>query len=195
MLGLMLLTNAQAVASVLRGTAGSEAYPALAALVATKTLAVVTEDTMHSLVGQARAEGSTWQEIGTVLGTTRQAAYQRFGSPNPEETVMETSLPDADVRALDVFSRCAEGDWSITSQFDDNMRERLPEDLLSSTWSQVTASVGGLDRLGEPVVRSVQGHIVVDVPLSFERGEMKGRVAYSAEGQIAGLFILNPDVD
>lgn len=28
----------------------------------------------------ARSEGKTWEEIGTALGTTRQAAQQRYGA-------------------------------------------------------------------------------------------------------------------
>lgn len=31
-------------------------------------------------VAQARTEGATWDDIGRVLGTTRQAAHQRFGT-------------------------------------------------------------------------------------------------------------------
>jgi len=30
-------------------------------------------------VAQARANGDSWAAIGAALGTTRQAAYQRFG--------------------------------------------------------------------------------------------------------------------
>lgn len=30
-------------------------------------------------VERARAAGATWAEIGSALGITRQAAYQRFG--------------------------------------------------------------------------------------------------------------------
>jgi len=29
----------------------------------------------------ARAAGDTWDAIGVALGTSRQAAYQRFGKP------------------------------------------------------------------------------------------------------------------
>lgn len=33
----------------------------------------------QAIVREARAEGRTWEEIGDALGTTRQAAQQRFG--------------------------------------------------------------------------------------------------------------------
>lgn len=37
---------------------------------------------LRAAVDRARAEGHTWQEIGEVVGTTRQAAFQRFARPS-----------------------------------------------------------------------------------------------------------------
>jgi len=37
------------------------------------------EDLMRELVRQARAEGMSWQAIGDIFGTSRQAVQQRFG--------------------------------------------------------------------------------------------------------------------
>ena len=193
-LGLMLLTNAEAVAGVLRGESGAESYSPLAALAATKTLSLVIEDIMRSLVAQARADGSTWQDVGNVLGTTRQAAYQRFGGSITEGNAMTVELADAKAKAKDVFGRYTKEDWSFRDQFDSNMSERLSNELLASGWSQVTAAFGAFKKLGKPTVQVVQDHTVVDIPMTFEQGEMKGRVAYGADGKIAGLFILNPDV-
>jgi hypothetical protein len=36
------------------------------------------EDTLTRLVGHARTMGATWARIGEALGTTRQAAWDRF---------------------------------------------------------------------------------------------------------------------
>lgn len=193
-LGLMLLTNAQAVAAVLRDPEGSAAFSPLAALAATRTLALVVEDTMRALVAKARAAGATWQDIGDVLGTTRQAAYQRFGSRGVEGEPVDRALPDAHERAIAAFAKYASGDWSLRDDFDDVMKDRLSEDLLTSAWAQVSSAVGKFERLGEPTVRSLQGHTVVDVPMTFEQGEMKGRVAFDADGKIAGFFVLDPNV-
>src|SRR3954447_961513 len=54
---------------------------------------------MAAAVEQARAAGRTWQEIGAVLGVSRQAVFQRYGKPIDLRTgeVMNTSvLPEAD---------------------------------------------------------------------------------------------------
>lgn len=37
------------------------------------------EDELRASVAAARAAGDTWTVIGAALGTTRQAAFQRFG--------------------------------------------------------------------------------------------------------------------
>jgi hypothetical protein len=54
--------------------------------------------------------------------------------------------------------------------------------------------VGPYEGMGAPFARAQGDYSVVDVPLHFEAGEMKGRVSYDQQGQVAGLFILNPDV-
>lgn len=193
----MLLTNAQAVAGVLRSDSDSEpSYSVLAALAATRTLALVVEDTTRALAAQARAAGVTWQEIGNVLGTSRQAAFQRFGPyvTQGDTAEMEHAVEDAGPRAVSTFTRWAERDWGLRSDFNDTMLERLSEEMLASAWTQVTCALGGFVELGEPRQQLLGGNTVVDVPMTFEKGEMKGRVAYDQDGKVAGLFILNPDV-
>jgi hypothetical protein len=38
---------------------------------------------LRAAVAAARAAGDTWDAIGVALGTSRQAAYQRFGKSVP----------------------------------------------------------------------------------------------------------------
>lgn len=42
-------------------------------------LADLAHQTLAELVAQARRMGFTWQQIGDILGVSRQAAFQRFG--------------------------------------------------------------------------------------------------------------------
>jgi hypothetical protein len=57
--------------------------PATHPLDALETLAeiksVTTSVVTWQTVQEARAAGSTWAEIGTALGTSRQAAQERYG--------------------------------------------------------------------------------------------------------------------
>ena len=46
---------------------------------------------------------------------------------------------------------------------------------------------------GEPLVRRIGDLTVVDIPLCYEAGDMKARVAFDADEKVASMFILNPD--
>jgi hypothetical protein len=45
---------------------------------------------MLSLVGESRSQAATWQQIGTALGVTKQAAQQRF-SPYVKEALEQAA--------------------------------------------------------------------------------------------------------
>ena len=72
----MLLTHARIVATVIGGR--KHALPILTVVGAARTMAQLADDVLRVLVEDARQEGHTWNEIGDVLGTSRQAAFQRF---------------------------------------------------------------------------------------------------------------------
>jgi hypothetical protein len=59
------------------------------AVVVVRSLARVVEDGLHEAVQAARQAGHTWAEIGELLGTTRQAAFQRFAllADDPQNTL------------------------------------------------------------------------------------------------------------
>jgi hypothetical protein len=48
-------------------------------IIATAEALVGAEADLRAAVAAARAAGDTWDAIGVALGTSRQAAYQRFG--------------------------------------------------------------------------------------------------------------------
>ena len=195
-LALLLKTTADALGQVLVGSAEGQAFTALAALSATRSLSRTVDDVLEALVRQARSEGATWQQVGNALGTTRQNAYQRFGHAEPEAERTE-AMPTADAAndALEVFDAYARNDFErVARDFDGTMRERLTGELLSASWRQVTEAFGDYVSMGGPVERVIGQHAVIDIPLTFTRGEVKGRVAYDAERSVAGLFLLDPAV-
>ena len=154
------------------------------------------EEMLAASVDAARAAGVTWQAIGDVLGTSRQAAFQRFGhpiDPRTGEPMATTVLPDAAGRASAVFALIANLQWDeVYAQFDETMTSQLPAEKLAEAWAMAAATAGAFERQGEPFVRAAAPYTVVDVPLAFEAGDMVGRVAYNESGQISGLFILTP---
>jgi len=156
----------------------------------------VADDALQQCVDRARSAGHTWQELGDALGTSRQAAFQRFGKPvNPRTgaPMTENLLPDADRRALEVLDAWMSGrDDEVMALFDDTMRAQLPAEKFAQTWPQLTGLVGAYESCGDPIVRPFGEHTVVNVPMEFEAGPMTGRVVFDREGRIAGLFVLNP---
>lgn len=158
----------------------------------------VADEALQLSVDRARSVGHTWQEIGDALGTSRQAAFQRFGKPVHPRTgvpMTENLLPDAGRRALEVLEAWMSGrDDELTAKFDDTMRAQLPPDKLAQTWPQLTALVGAYESCGDPVARPFGEHTIVNVPMEFEGGPMTGRVVFDTEGRIAGLFVLRPGV-
>jgi len=160
-----------------------------------RSLARVVEDGLREAVQQARRAGHTWAEIGELLGTTRQAAFQRFGRPLDPRTgtpMSGTLLPAAAERAAVLLADVAEQRWEqVTSGFDQRMAKALDARGLAAAWAQVVGMAGAYQGMGEPVAHQAGDYTVVDVPLRFEAAEVTGRVSYDHAGQVAGLFFLN----
>ena len=144
-------------------------------------------------VAQARESGHTWAEIGQILGTSRQAAFQRFGRPADPRTgrPMEPAVTDARDRAGQLLAYLTAGRWAdVCAQFGDAVAARLDPPRLAAVWAQVIGMVGQYERHGEPRVYQAGDLTVVDTPLFFEAGERMGRVSYDRDGRVAGLFFL-----
>jgi hypothetical protein len=178
------------------GLAGEDP-PDLGALRLAHDLHALAAAALQASVERARSAGRTWQQIGDLLGVTRQAAFQRFGwptDPRTGEPMNGLVRPDAGRRATALMIGWIEGRYSeITAGFDETLTEKLTPDALAAAWAQVVGTVGEYQRMGEPLVRQVGDYTVTDIPLGFEAGEMKGRVAYNRGGQVSGLFVIPPE--
>jgi predicted nucleic acid-binding Zn ribbon protein len=177
---------------------GFPADPALTPLTtvtAVRSLARVVEEGLREAVQNARQAGHTWAEIGELLGTTRQAAFQRFGRPLDPRTgvpMSDTILPGAAERAAGLLADVAEQRWAqATDGFNQRMAQALDVSALAAAWARVVGMAGEYQGMGEPVAHQAGDYTVVDVPLRFEAAEMTGRVSYDRAGQVAGLFFLN----
>jgi hypothetical protein len=151
------------------------------------------EEGLRAAVERARASGHTWAEVGQVLGTTRQAAFQRFRRPTDPRTgrPMADPLPGAGEAAVRTFSNLAEGRWRAACRdFGKELAARLDPDGLAAVWARLAGMVGRFERMGAPVVYQAGDLTVVDVPRSFEAGERTGRISYDRDGKVAGLFFL-----
>jgi hypothetical protein len=175
---------------------GTEPLGALA-----EALAAVreAESRLHDAVDTARDAGHSWSEIGEVLGTTRQAAFQRFGRPIDPRTGAPMSaalLPGATEAAVALFVNLAEGNWdTVRRDFDAKVAEALPDaDAVAAAWAAIAGNFGRYEEwMGTPRARQLGDYTVVDIPLRFEVGEQIGRISFRADGKVAGLFVLPPE--
>ena len=160
----------------------------------------LAEQVLKVCVQQSRDAGHTWQEIGDLLGVTRQAAFQRFGKPIDPRT---GEPMDKTVRMADAAERAAEIVTAVLDGRMDEARQSFNAEVLAAFTDQVrgdglatvTGLVGAFEGFGEgePFVRRIGDHTVVDIPLRYEAGDMKARVAFDTDEQVAGLFILTPE--
>jgi hypothetical protein len=165
----------------------------LETLAAARDLSAAAGEALQQAVDRARAAGHSWREIGDVLGTTRQAAFQRFGHPVDPRTgaPMSAEIPaGAADRAVTIVADLAEGRWEEARRdFNAKMSEALDATRLAEAWARMASLVGGYEGMGEPFAHRVADHPVVEIPLRFEAGEATARVVFDQEGKVAGLWL------
>jgi hypothetical protein len=167
--------------------------PPLEVLAAARDLSAAASEALQQAVDRARAAGHSWREIGDVLGTTRQAAFQRFGHPvdprtgEPMSTAIAPGLTD---RAVAIIVCLGEGRWEEARRdFSAKMSEALDAQRLAGAWARMASVAGRYEGMGEPFAHRVADHTVVEIPLRFEAGEATGRVVFDEDGKVAGLWL------
>jgi hypothetical protein len=177
------------VAELANPAAGSP----MEAMAAARELSSITDVALHAAVDRARAAGQSWSGIGKVLGTTRQAAFQRFGraaGPHTAAPLVPAVAPELADRAAALLRCFVAGRWEeVRQDFSEVLREHLDAGRLARGWAQTAALTGRYERMGEPVAYRVGADTAVDIPLYFEAGDRTGRVVFDRAGQVAGLFL------
>jgi hypothetical protein len=161
------------------------------AVAAARDLSAAAEEALQAAVDRARAAGQSWEEIGDVLGTSRQAAFQRFGhpvDPRTGEPMTRAVSADAAQWATAFLARFTAGRWDeVLADFNGVMRERHDADRLAGGWAQMIGMFGAYQAMGDVAPVRVGGGAVVDVPLYFEAGEAMVWVRFDRDGKVAGL--------
>lgn len=151
---------------------------------------------LRAAVQHAREAGHTWAEIGQVLGSSRQAAFQRFSRPADPRTgapMADSVLPDATDRGMSLIASLVAGRWADARRdFDDNVARKLDAGRLAAAWALLAGQIGRLEQTGRPVVYQAGDFTIADIPLSFEAGERTARIAFDRQGKVAGLHFLPP---
>lgn len=161
------------------------------AVAAARDLSAAAETALQAAVDRARAAGQSWRDIGEILGTSRQAAFQRFGHPVDPRTgaaMTRTVAPIAVARATEFLARFTAGRWDeVLEDFDELMRERHDNGRLGAGWAQLIGMFGDYRGMGRVSPVSVGDSTVVDVLLRFEAGEAMVWVRFDQNGKVSGL--------
>ena len=182
------------VSGLLRAELVASAGDPMHTVATARALGRLTSDALALLVAAARERGASWQQVGDALGTTRQAAFQRFGAPlDPRtgETMTRTSVPGAADKASALFTAIAEHRWSdATADFSDTVRKGLGETGLADAYANVVALAGELEKQAAPELLELAGVTVVEVPLWHEAADLTGRVSFAPDGSVVGLWFV-----
>jgi hypothetical protein len=191
-MAMLLLTNVQLVGDVLRAGEDDAAGQVMRAIAATRSLDMIVEDTLRTLVQQARALGHTWAEIGELLHVSRQAAFQRFGGGQAPIAEAGVAVPvegavDAATPVLQAFLDGRFDD--ARTRFGPRMLEACSVELLADVREKVREYGGEVQALGTPGISVRDGYTGVDIPVALERADGIGRVVLDADRQVVGFFV------
>lgn len=179
------------VAAAARRLLDEQGRPGPQQVAAARDLSAAAEAALQAAVDRARAAGQSWREIGDVLGTSRQAAFQRFGhpvDPRTGEPMTRAVPPGAVQRATAFLARFTAGRWEkVLGDFDEFMRERHDVNRLASGWAHLIGMFGSYQGSGEVSPVPAGDGTVVDVQLRFEAGEAMLWVRFDRDGKVAGL--------
>lgn len=168
------------------------------ALSTARSLRALADESLAHLVSDARDRGVTWQVIGDALGISRQAAFQRFGTPIDPRTGQAMNKPTQDSRNTALAAAEAFLDALTAHQWDAAAEQlgpvigsQMDAEGLAATWAQVASLGGELEqRLPADTVGLADGIIVVEQHLAFEAADLVARVSYNADGTMAGLWFM-----
>ncbi|WP_370894930.1 hypothetical protein [Janibacter sp. GXQ6167] len=162
---------------------------------------------LQQAVDEARDAGESWAAIGAALGTSRQAAFKRFGRPRDPRSgeAMTRRTAEALVAITErVFQLIAAGDdASLRPLIREDAAATLTAELIARTWADVVAATGEFERCEATRVETSDGAVLADeddvvgsaigaTTVVCEAGQWSGRVAFDADDQITGLLILPP---
>lgn len=166
----------------------------------------LAERALADSVHRAQAAGHSWADIGSVLGTSRQAAFKRFGTVRDPATggpVARTEVSEVVATTERVFDLLDAGRYDeLRALMPDDVARVLTRHVLLGAWARAVADTGHLVRCedtavelagGEPVGgEDVLGTAVGITTLVCEAGEWQGRVAVGSGHRLLGVLVAAP---
>lgn len=101
-----------------------------------------------------------------------------------------TEQKETTQKVIQLFEENQTGE--IFNMFDDTMKGAITAEKLSEIWKSLPTQCGAYLGSGESIASEVQGMVVVNQLLDFEKTDLDIRLAFNAENQISGLFFVAP---
>lgn len=170
------------------------------------------ERSLSDAVHRAREHGHTWQEIGDVLGVSRQAAFKRFGvvlDPETAKPVAPQRTADVLGLAAEAFERIAKGDHAwVRERMTSACARQVTVKRIRGVWRDVLAEMGPFEAIddatplapdGSPLAQVGAGEVPVPaiarLVLAHEAGQTVARVMVNRAGQISGMLVGPPEAE
>jgi hypothetical protein len=105
-------------------------------------------------------------------------------------------MTDAAERGREILAAVLDGRMDeARKSFNEQVLGAFTDEVRGEALATIAGLVGAFETFddGDPFVRRIGDHTVVDVPLRYEAGDMKGRVAFDSDELVAGLFVLPPE--
>ncbi len=163
------------------------------------------ERQLAAAIHAARQAGVTWQEVGDVLGVSRQAAFKRFGRPvDPDTGEVLGTGPRVDPGEIveRVAQLIAAGDYDALRELMTHACAReVTRTRVMGVWRDILADVGALeDCSGIGATRDgislrlepTPGPVVARALLEHEAGEIVLHVSVNRAGRIDGILFAPP---
>ena len=80
----------------------------------------------------------------------------------------------------------------IYALFDDTMKSAISEQKLDEIWKSLPSQCGNYLGSGDAIASLVQGIVVVNQLLDFEKTDLDIRLAFSDRNKISGLYFVQP---
>lgn len=165
--------------------------PGEQSLAAASDLVRTADRTLHLFVTQEREAGSSWADIGRVLGISRQAAQRRFGAAPSRRAIAEVLAPDPALvaRAVEVLDHAAAGRAApIQAMLGPGLRASLGQEGIAPAIAGI-APVFGEHRSRSEVSARVLAHVtVVTAREQWTQVDAQVRVTLAPDGALMGLL-------
>ncbi|MHB9037459.1 MAG: ankyrin repeat domain-containing protein [Armatimonadota bacterium] len=116
---------------------------------------------------------------------------KRVPPPTPPTMAIPTDPKMLAEKFVDLVSA---GKYSeATGYFDSNMKSQLSAPKLAEIWQTVQGQVGKFKSRAATRTDKIDGFDVVNITCEFESAKFDAQMAFNANSQISGFYVLNPN--